>query len=114
LQDKQLDFMSTVSNEALEAQIFYKSHIPSLITNNQILGLGLMGSPRENIELTVPHVETGITEYMVHPGYRQTEGLGDDFSYSQDRETEMNNLKSEWFKQLLVNNNISQTSWKSL
>ena len=78
------------------------------------MGLGLMGSLREQIELTVPTVEPGITEFMVHPGYSQTQGIGDDFSYSKERENEMNNLKSDWFKKLLTENNVSLISWKSL
>ena len=57
-------------------------------------------------EGTVEPGESLTVEFMVHPGYRSLEGLGgcgvgpDEFSMSDERETEMNFLMNE-FKEII-------------
>lgn len=48
-------------------------------------------------------------EWMVHPGYRQQKGNGDDFSRSEERELEMQNLRT--VKSKLDALNIKLISW---
>jgi predicted glycoside hydrolase/deacetylase ChbG (UPF0249 family) len=108
----------------------------SIRFNDYFIGLSLM-SENNRIEYisevlsTLPYGENNnnnsnlgnntehlvVTEWMVHPGLKQQKNslkYGDDFSRSEYRRQEMNNLFSKEFTDLLRKENIELINWKNI
>jgi hypothetical protein len=120
--ETQVKFLQQVCLEAAQASsIITKDKVP-LHTTQAFIGLGLMGS-----HATIDRVIDKLTElrnlnsavpltleWMVHPGYSQKEGVGDDFSYGSDREWEMALYKNRNLISMLKDNQVTLLSWADI
>jgi predicted glycoside hydrolase/deacetylase ChbG (UPF0249 family) len=80
-------FLQRVSTLAYDCYTVWSSH--GFYVTHSFIGLQLMGynNSEEIMRQQFDELQTGVTEYMCHPGYMST--IGDDFSRSIEREHEL-------------------------